>query len=115
MFGLLTTFNHFSRNLYLLLLVQFILLHYQLSKVSDFASFVFCKGYSMLQNNLALLLEEGDLDSDLRFKTMNITKMATYILTQMMRGFEEKLSQKSNSGILIDIGKVRYCTSYSDI
>ncbi|XP_021926834.1 condensin complex subunit 1 isoform X2 [Zootermopsis nevadensis] len=65
------------------------------------------KGYGMLQNNLALLLEEGDLDSDLRFKTVNITKMATYILTQMMRGFEEKLSQKSSNGILIDIGKGR--------
>jgi hypothetical protein len=57
---------------------------------------------------LALLLEEGDLDSDLRFKTANITKMATYILTQMMRAFEEKLTQKSSNGILIETGKVRY-------
>lgn len=62
----------------------------------------------MLQSSLALLLEEGDLDSDLRFKTVNITKMATYILTQMMRAFEEKLTQKSSNGILIETGKVRY-------
>lgn len=62
----------------------------------------------MLQSSLALLLEEGDLNSELRFRTVNITKMATYILTQMMRAFEEKLTQKSSNGILIDSGKVRY-------
>jgi hypothetical protein len=62
----------------------------------------------VLQSSLALLLEEGDFDSELRFKTINITKMATYILTQMMRGFEEKLSKKSSNGILIDTGKVRF-------
>jgi hypothetical protein len=62
----------------------------------------------VLQSSLALLLEEGDLDSDLRFKTVNITKMATYILTQMMRAFEEKLTQKSSNGILIETGKVRH-------
>jgi hypothetical protein len=54
-----------------------------------------------------VLLEEGDLDSDLRFKTVNITKMATYILTQMMQALEEKLTKKSNDGILIESGKVR--------
>lgn len=61
----------------------------------------------MLQSNLTVLLEEGDLDSDLRFKTVNITKMATYILTQMMQALEEKLTKKSNDGILIESGKVR--------
>jgi hypothetical protein len=77
------------------------------------SGFVFlCKGYGVLQSSLAVLLEEGDLDSDLRFKTVNITKMATYILTKMMRAFEEKLTQKSNDGILIETGKVRYSAEF---
>jgi hypothetical protein len=73
--------------------------------VSDFV--FLCKGYGVLQSSLTLLLEEGDFDPDLRFKTVNITKMATYILTNMMRAFEDKLSQKSSNGILVDTGKVR--------
>jgi hypothetical protein len=60
----------------------------------------------VLQSSLALLLEEGDLDPDLQFKTVNITKMITYILTQMLQAFEEKLTKKSCNGILIESGKV---------
>lgn len=66
----------------------------------------------MLQSSLTLLLEEGDFDSELRFKTVNVTKMATYILTQMMRAFEEKLTHDSRSGMLIETGKV---ICYADI
>jgi hypothetical protein len=66
----------------------------------------------MLQSSLTLLLEEGDPDPELRFKTVNVTKMTTYILTQMMRAFEEKLTHDSRSGILIETGKVVY---YTDI
>lgn len=105
--GLLTLFSIVLAENYLLFKGVLYIVMLPTFGCSDF-SFVFCEGCIMLQNNLALLLEEGDLDSDLRFKTMNITKMATYILTQMMRGFEEKLSQKSSNGILIDIGKVRF-------
>jgi hypothetical protein len=81
-------------------------LHCQVLNVSDF---IFLHtGYSVLQSSLTLLLEEGDFDSELRFKTVNVTKMATYILTQMMRAFEEKLTHDSRSGILIETGKVIY-------
>lgn len=66
----------------------------------------------MLQKSLTLLLEEGDFDSELRFKTVNVTKMSTYIFTQMMRSFEEKITHDSRSGILIETGKVIY---YADI
>lgn len=63
----------------------------------------------MLQNSLTLLLEEGDFDSELRFKIVNVTKMTTYIFIQMMRAFEEKLTYDSRSGILIETGKVIFC------
>jgi len=63
----------------------------------------------MLQSNLTLLLEEGDFDSELRFKSVNVTKMTTYILIQMMRAFEEKLTYDSRSGVLIETGKVIFC------
>jgi len=63
----------------------------------------------MLQSNLTLLLEEGDFDSELRFKTVNVTKMTTYILIQMMRAFEEKLTYDLSSRILIETGKVIFC------
>jgi hypothetical protein len=66
--------------------------------------FVF-EGFNTLSSSLSIMFEE-DLDPDLRFKMLNITKMMTYVLTQMMRGFEDKLSQKTNNGILIDTGKV---------
>jgi hypothetical protein len=56
-----------------------------------------------------LLLEEGDFDSELRFKTANVTKMITYIFTQMVRAFEDKLTYNSRSGILIESGKVIFC------
>jgi hypothetical protein len=69
--------------------------------------FFLCKGYGVLQSNLTMLLEEGDLDSDLRFKAVNITKMVTYILTQMMQAFEARLTKKPNDGTLIESGKVR--------
>jgi hypothetical protein len=63
----------------------------------------------LLHSSLTLLLEEGDFDSELRFKTVNVTKMTTYILTQIMRAFEDKLTYDSRSGILIETGKVIFC------
>ncbi|PSN48611.1 hypothetical protein C0J52_18669 [Blattella germanica] len=68
-------------------------------------------GFGVLANSLQMILEEGEMDNEMRLKIVNITKMTTYILTQMMRGFEDKLSQKGGNGVLIDTGKGRKKTN----
>ncbi|KAJ9587397.1 hypothetical protein L9F63_019072, partial [Diploptera punctata] len=72
---------------------------------------IIIKGYSALSSSLGVIFDEDDLDNDMQFKMLNITKMMTYILTQMMQSFEDKLSQKTSNGILIETGKGRKKTN----
>ncbi|XP_065218863.1 condensin complex subunit 1 [Planococcus citri] len=54
---------------------------------------VIVKQSKLLYNNLSSILVEEEIDSELRLKMLNITKMLLYIIIELMKSFQEKIDK----------------------